>query len=209
MINAARRSALLLVALAASACSLTNTGDPNTAAQVGDERIPTATIDVQFEAISNSEAFQQQAQQDASGQLVAQAQSQLVTSSVRSAILNVVAERNDVQVSDADVDAAVEEIVTQVGGQEEFERRLAQQGVPERLFLQQVRDQEIQTALQEQVGGDGDFVAFIRDEIADVPIRVNPRYGAWNETSLDVQPSDPLAPAGEQAGAGQEQPANP
>ncbi len=209
MINAVRRSALLLVVLATAACSLTNTGDPNTAARVGNERIPTATIDEQFESISSSDQFQQQAQQDASGQLATQAQSQLVTSSVRSAILNVVAERNDVQVRDEDVDAAVEEIVAQVGGQEAFEQRLAQQGVPEDLFLQQVRDQELQTALQEQAGAEEDFAGFIRDEIADVEIEVNPRYGAWNETALEVQPSDPLAPSGQEAAAGQEQPASP
>lgn len=209
MINAVRRSALLLVVLVTAACSLTNTGDPNTAALVGDERIPAATIDEQFESISSSDQFQQQAQQDASGQLATQAQSQLVTSSVRSVILNVVAERNDVQVRDEDVDAAVEEIVAQVGGREAFEQRLAQQGVPEDLFLQQVRDQQLQTALQEQVGAEADFAGFIRDEIADVEIEVNPRYGAWNETALEVQPSDPLAPAGQEAAAGQEQPASP
>lgn len=209
MINAVRRSVLLLVALATAACALTNTGDPNTAALVGDERISTATIEENFESISNSEAFQQQSQQDASGQLAIQVQSQQVTSSVRSAILNLVAERNDVQVSDEDVDAAVEEIVTQVGGQEEFKQRLAEQGLPETLFLQQVRDQEIQTALQDQIGGDADFAGFVREEIADVPIKVNPRYGTWIDASLEVQPTDPLAPAGEQAATGQEPPANP
>jgi hypothetical protein len=114
-----------------------------------------------------------------------------------------------VQVRDEDVDAAVEEIVAQVGGQEAFEQRLAQQGVPEDLFLQQVRDQELQTALQEQAGAEEDFAGFIRDEIADVEIEVNPRYGAWNETALEVQPSDPLAPSGQEAAAGQEQPASP
>lgn len=209
MINAARRSALLLIVLACAACSLTNTGDPNAAALVGEERVPTARIDEQFETISSSDAFQQQEQQGGGDQLAAQAQSQLVTSSVRSIILNLVAERNDVEVTEEDVTAAVDEIVDQVGGQEEFEQRLAQQGVPQALFLQQVRDQETQAALQEEVGEQTDFAGFIRDEIADVPIRINPRYGAWNEESLEVQPADPLAPAGDQAAAGQDQPASP
>jgi len=209
VINAVRRSALLLIALACAACSLTNTGDPNAAALVGDERVPTATIDEQFETISSSDAFQQQEQQGGGDQMAAQAQSQLVTSSVRSIILSLVAERNDVEVSDEDISAAVDEIVEQVGGREEFQQRLSEQGVPEALFLQQVRDQETQAALQEQVGEQTDFAAFVREEIADVPIRINPRYGTWNDASLEVQPADPLAPAGEAAAAGQDPPANP
>ena len=40
---------------------------------------------------------------------------------------------------------------------------------------------------------------------ADLDIRINPRYGEWNPETLEVQPVDPLAPAGEQAAA-QEQP---
>lgn len=203
MITVVSRSAILLVALATAACSLTNTGSPSTAAIVGDETVPVAQIDEQFEVVAASAGFEQQAQQDRTGQIAAQTQSQLVTSAVRSAILLVLAERNGVQVTDEQVDAAADEIVVQVGGQEEFERRLAEQGVPEALFRQQVRDQEIQTALQEQVGVDDDFAQFVRDGISDVPIEINPRFGTWNSQGLEVVPADPLAPAGAQPpGAG-------
>ncbi|HSK89992.1 MAG TPA: SurA N-terminal domain-containing protein [Euzebyales bacterium] len=202
MIKVVRRSAVLLVALATSACALTNTGDPNTAAVVGDRQIATSAIERNFEAISDSDTYRQQSQQDPNGQLAAQTQSQLVTALVRSEILDLLAARNDVQVDQAQVDAAVEDIVEQVGGEDQFEERLAAQGVPRELFLQQVRDQQVQAALQEQAGGQGaDFAAYVRDEMSDVPIEVNPRFGVWDATGLEVRPQDPLAQPGRQAGA--------
>jgi parvulin-like peptidyl-prolyl isomerase len=195
----ARRLAIVLVGLTTAACALTNTGDPNTAAVVGDERISTSEVQEQFDRRRNSAAFREQAQQNPSGDFDIQAQAQLVTDLVRSALLLRVAQRNDVQVSDADVDAVASDIVEQVGGREAFEQRLAEEGLSEEQFLEQVRIRELQAALQEQIGADADLAAFVRDETADLPIEINPRYGAWDATALAVTPTDPLAPAGEQA----------
>lgn len=199
MTTVARRLAILLVALATAACALTNTGDPNVAAMVGDERISTSAIDQNFDAQRESQAFQQQAEQDTTGRIAFDAQAQIVTAMVRSEILRRIADRNDVQVSDAAVDAAVDELVEQVGGREEFERRLTEEGVSQEMFLQQMRDQQVVIALQERAGGEEDFAAFIRDGVAGMPIEINPRYGEWDATGLQVRPIDPLAPAGDQA----------
>jgi hypothetical protein len=118
----------------------------------------------------------------------------VLTALVRSQILAEVAERNGVTVTDADVQAAADDIVEQVGGQQEFERRLAEQGVPQGLFLQQVRDQQLQTALQQQIGADADLTTFVQEALSGVPIDVNPRYGTWDTASLEVTDADPLAP---------------
>jgi hypothetical protein len=195
----ARRLAIVLVALATAACALTDTGDPKVAAMVGDADIPTSVIEENFDRRRDSQMFQQQAQQDTTGRLSFEAQAQIVTVMVRSEILHQVAERHDVGVSDADVDAAVEEITDQVGGREELVRRLDEQGYSEEMFLQQMRDEQVRLALQERAGGESQFADFLREELTDVPIEINPRYGEWDATSLQVRPINPLAPAGEEA----------
>lgn len=201
MIPLVRRVAVVVVALATTACTLTNTGDPSVAATVGDRSVPAAQIDERLATIRDSEQFQQQAQGDLSGSFALDAQTQLVTGAVRSEILRVVAEQEGIEVTDAEVDEARDDLVEQLGGEEEFRDRLAQQGVSEDFVLEQLRDQQLQTALQEEVGADGDLGAFVQGEIADVPIEVNPRYGEWDPDTLSVTPLQPLAQAAPPAGA--------
>jgi SurA N-terminal domain len=190
-----RRLAIALLALTTAACALTNTGDPSVAATVGDVRLATSQIDRFFESISSSEAYQQQPQQDDM-----QVQLELVTFLVRSEVFEYVAERNDVQVTDAQIDAAVEDQIERAGGRDAFEQNLSQQGISEDLFVELVRGQELQTAVQEEVG-EGDFLTFVREQSADLEVEVNPRYGEWNANNLTVQPTDPLPVPGEQASA--------
>lgn len=199
----ARRAALLLVALATTACALTNTGNPNVAAIVGGTEIPVSAVERNVTSISESGAFQQQAQQDPTGEAVTNLRRELVTAMVRSEILRVVAERNDVAVAQADVDAAVEQVIEQAGGEEEYRRLLNDRGLREDFFLQQMRDQEVQRALQEVVGEDGDFVGFLQEELRDVEIVVNPRFGEWSNETLQVEPTDPLTPEDGDQPAGQ------
>lgn len=187
-----RRVALVTVALLTAACTLTNTGDPSVAATVGDRSIPTSVVDENLTSIRDSDAFQQQAQGDTSGTVVLDAQTQLVTAFVRSEVLDLVAQREDIDVSDQAVAEARDQLVEQLGGDEEFRRRLEQQGVSEKFLLQQLRDQEAQTQLQRKIGADADLAQFIRSQIADVPISVNPRYGQWDADSLAVTAFEPL-----------------
>lgn len=201
MTTLVRRLAVVAVALMTAACALTNTGDPSVAATVGDRNIPAARIDQNLAAIRDSEQFQQQAQGDLSGSFALDAQTQLVTAAVRSEILRVVAEGEGVEVTDADVADARDQLVEQLGGEEEFQNRLAEQGVSEDFVLRQLRDREIQTALQEELGADEDLGAFVQDEIADVPIEVNPRYGEWDPATLAVTPLQPVAQGAPQEGA--------
>lgn len=201
MTTLVRRLAVVVAALATAACALTNTGDPSVAATVGDRSIPAARIDENLAAIRDSEQFQQQAQGDLSGSFALDAQTQLVTGAVRSEILRVVAEQEGIEVTDATVTDARDQLVEQLGGEEEFQSRLAAQGVSEDYVLEQLRDQEIQTALQERLGADADLAAFVQGEIADVPIEVNPRYGEWDPETLAVTPLQPLAQAAPQDGA--------
>jgi hypothetical protein len=202
----AHRLAVVTVAVLAAACSLTGTGDPGTAATVGDRSIPAAEIDESLASIRDSAAFQQQAQGDASGQFVLDAQNQIVTSFIRSEILDIVAERQDITVSDEEVAQARDELVDQLGGPEAFEDRIAEQGLSEEFVLQQLRDQQTQALLQDSIGASEDLAAFVRDEVADVAIEVNPRYGQWNEASLSVAPYDPLPGAGGAEAAASEGP---
>ncbi len=202
MTTLARRLTIAIAALAATACALTGTGDPSTAAVVGERRIDAAAIDENLESIRNSDAFRQQSAGDPSGTFVLGAQTQLTTAFVRSAILDLLAEREGVQISDAQVTQARDALVRQLGGEQAFRERLAQEGLSESFLLRQLRDQQTQTALQEQIGADSDLVEFIRTELEDVPVEVNPRYGQWDPESLSVVSYDPLAPEGGQAASG-------
>lgn len=186
----------MVVVLTASACALTTAGDPTTAAVVGDRSITTADIDENLASIRNSESFQQQAQGDTSGAFVLDAQTQLTTAFVRSEILALVAEREGVVVSDDDVAQARDALVEQLGGPEAFRTRLAEQGLSEPFLLQQLRDQQTQEALQAQIGEGAELAEFIRTQLTDVDIEVNPRYGQWDPESLSVTTFDPLAPPG-------------
>ena len=206
MTTLVERLAIVTVALLTAACSLTGTGDPGTAATVGDRAIPAAEIDDNLASIRNSTAFQQQAQGDASGQFVLDAQTQIVTTFIRSEILDIIAERQDITVSDDEVARARDELVDQLGGPEAFEDRIAEQGLSEDFVLQQLRDQQTQALLQDSIGASEDLATFIRDEITDLPIEVNPRYGQWNETSLSVAPYDPLPGTGGAEAAASEAP---
>jgi hypothetical protein len=202
----AQRLAVVLVALMAAACSLTGTGDPSTAATVGDRAVPTTDIDEMLASIRNSSAFQQQAQGDTSGQFVLDAQTQLVTQFVRSEILAVLAEQEGLSVSDEEVAAAREDLAGQVGGEEALQAAIAEQGLSEEFLVQQLRDQQTQALLQDEIGASANLAEYIQAEIADVPIEVNPRYGQWDPDALAVAPFDPLAIGGGEEPAGSETP---
>lgn len=192
-----RRLAVVSCAMLTAACALTNTGDPNTAAVVGDERIPVAEIERSVESITDTDAFQQQAQGNPE-QLRSQLQTQLTTAAVLSAVLEEVAENNDIEVTDEQVQQAREEFEAQPGGPEQLEQA-RQQGITEEQITRQFRDLELQAALQEQVPEGTDLAAFIRGELDDVTVDVNPRFGRFDPTTFQVQPVDPLAPeVGEQ-----------
>lgn len=196
MITVARRLAVVIAALTAAACGLTTAGDPTTAAVVGDRRIAAAAMDDNLESIRNSEAFRQQAQGDTSGAFVLDAQTQLATAFVRSEILALVAEREGVAVSDEEIAQARDDLVTQLGGEEAFQARLAEQGLSEGFLLQQLRDQQTQAALQEEIGQGAELAEYIRTQLEDIDIEVNPRYGQWDPATLSVTQFDPLAPTG-------------
>lgn len=207
MTTLARRASLVIVALMTSACALTNTGDPAIAAAVDDRTIPAAEVDATLASIRQSDSFQQQAVGDASGRLALDAQTQVVTSYVQSAILDEVAERNDVEVSDGDIAAARDALVEQLGGPEEFQARIAEQGLTEEFVIDQVlRVQQTQQALQREIGADVDFAEFLRTELEDIPVEVNPRYGEWDPQNLTVARFDPLVGVAQAGAAATEAP---
>lgn len=189
MTTVARRLATLLLALTTAACALTNTGDPSVAAIVGDMRITTAEIDRYFDDIRPPGT-----QRGITTQDLVNLQATLLNVRVRSEFLERAAERADVQVTQADVDAFIDE---QPGGREQFEQQMTQGSeIVRELTLQLVRGQAIERELRAQLG-ERDLLALVREQSADV--EVNPRYGTWSANDLQVQPVDPLAVPGQPA----------
>jgi hypothetical protein len=199
----ARRLTIVLIALMTAACSLTNTGNPNVAATIGDETIPVSVVEGRLDAEGDSTI------ESPDGQAAFDSRAQVLTELVLSEFLARMAQRNDIQVSDADVDDSIAQITEQLGGEEALPAWLAQQGMSEETFRRRVREQTVFQALQQKVGDEGgNFDTFFREELARMPVEVNPRYGEWDENALQVRPLDPFASADEQAAGGGQPPAD-
>lgn len=175
-----------LAALAAAACAVTSSGSPNVAATVGDRTITTQRVEDTLDSFRDTEAFRQQEAADESGDFILDLQSQIVSSFIQSELLEVGAERQGIEVSDDDVQSALDDLIQQAGGQEAFDEMLQNRGLNEELALRQVRDQRLVQSLQESIEPEVEFADWLRDQTADVPVEVNPRFGTWDHASLSV-----------------------
>lgn len=187
-----RRVATLLAATAMlSGCALIATGDPSTVATVGDRSVPVERVESTVDGIYGSQAYLQSGQPPGDPAV----REQVVTQFVVSAIVAEIAERNDVDVSSQELAELREGFVEQAGGQEAFDQTLEQQGLSEDFVRQQIRDTALQSALVEQLPEGVDLITFVREELTDLPVEVNPRFGQWDDETLSVGPYRPFADA--------------
>jgi hypothetical protein len=88
-------------------------------------------------------------------------------------------------VSDADIDAFIDEQVTSQASDGDIGPLLAQNNLTEASLRPFVRDQLIATELIEQLGGQEELIQVLTEKADEIGVTVNPRYGTWDGVVLE------------------------
>jgi hypothetical protein len=167
---------LASITLATAALVLAACGSSGVAATVGDDTITIAALQSEVVAFVESVDQETALSGDLSG-----FQQELLTREINHLLLVELAEREGVEIDEADVDALLDELAQQAGG--DLEALRAQFGYTEEGLRRAVEDEARLRALQPVVG---DVQAALAQLSEEVGVELNPRYGEWDE--LSVQP---------------------
>lgn len=147
----------LLVALALSACG--NIGSPDAAATVNDEDIPRSTLEDRYETIAENPQFAQQLEGDEEGALQAQIQAQILTELIEATLIEQGAADRGVEIEPDDIAEQRTNLADQLGGEEQLQQAIEQQGLSESDVDDLLRDLSYREAVTADLVGD--------DEITD------------------------------------------
>ena len=150
-----RTSRRLAVLAGAALLLLTGCGEgqirPGAAAVVGDERITTSELqDLVERGLADPQAEQQLGSDLAAYQRLA------LSRLINALVLEEAAERNDLTVSDGEVDAQVEQFAEQAGGRETLEQQAAQSGIAPEDLVPFVRSIVLDQRLGDELTADLD-----------------------------------------------------
>lgn len=144
---------LLVVLLLAAGCA----GDRNAsvAASVNGDPIPIADVEQRVESIRTSEQFAEQFANDPDGALLEQASAQVLTSLIQSRILERAADEElGLEIGQEQDDAQREAIIEEVGGQEEFDALVEQNGLSEEQLDDELHNAAVQEAIRAELAAD-------------------------------------------------------
>ena len=117
---------------------------------------------------------------------------------VQDALFSAHAAELGVEVTPTDVDRAVADLAEQNGGQDALEQAALQSGIPPQALEDFVRTQLLFTGIGEELDRAADATAqaqLVQDELVAfseaLDVRVAPRYGAWDDTTLTIVPGSP------------------
>lgn len=149
--------------------------DPNLAASVNGVEITIAEVEERLEVIRQNPQAAEQLANDPDGQVLRQAENDVLNDLVAQALLEQgAADELDIAVTDADVEAQREAVVEQIGGQEAFDQVIEQQGLTEEQVTTELR----RLALSEAIGARFAEDAEISDEEVEAFYEENEaRYG--------------------------------
>jgi parvulin-like peptidyl-prolyl isomerase len=143
---------LALLALVLAACG--PGGDPSVAATVNGEDVPIAQVEERYDAISANPQFAQQLEADEDGTLREQVQARILSDLIETRIVAQGASELGVEVTDADVAERREELVEEVGGQEQFDTLVSESGLTEAQIDEQIRELALREQVQEELTAD-------------------------------------------------------
>lgn len=149
----------LALAVLASGALVAGCGSTSNAATVGDQAITIATLQQQYEAITATEGTQV-------------SQAQLLGNAITVALVDDLAEREGIEVSAAQVDAALREESLGATGSQVYDDLVAEQ-MRARLQVVALTQQGV------------DVPAAAEQLAAEVGVEVNPRYGTWTGITLE------------------------
>ena len=114
---------------------------------------------------------------------------------VQDALFQAKAAELGVEVTPAQVQTGLEELAAQQGGQEALEQAALRSGIPPQALEDFVRTQLLFTGIGEELDYAADASApaqLVQDEMVAfseaIDVRVAPRYGAWDDTTLTIVP---------------------
>ncbi len=197
-------AALLASVLAFSACGDSGPAGSRPAASVGDRTIETAEVTEAFEKFEDSPGFDQLSQQQGESQARRLFEQSYVSQLIRRYVLRAEAEEMNIDISDDQLSARLEEIKAQFQGDETaFLDALKQQGLTEAELDELVTDQLIEQELRKKVTGDltpsdQELRAYYEDHLDDYK-EVRASHILVEEMALAENLSDQLeaAPKGE------------
>jgi len=172
--------AALLGVVAAVSLAACDTDQIGAAAVVGDDRITVAELQEEVRELAESLP-------DSTGPTGDQsiAQRAILERLIRSDLLAAVAADEGVEVSEADVDAFIEDQVVPQAPDGDLGPLLAQNNLTEASLEEYVRDQLAADQLIQRLGGQEALIAALTDKADEIGVTVNPRYGTWNGIALE------------------------
>ncbi|MFP5297821.1 MAG: peptidylprolyl isomerase [Actinomycetota bacterium] len=163
------RVVAVVAALSLSACGgLTNTA----AATVWGEDIPAEAVEAQLEEFRSTPRYAQLSDQEDIDQVERQFLQGILAGMVRRALLEPIAEREGVSVSDADVDAEIELIKADFPDETAFEEALKEQALTEERLRELIADRMLEDRIREKVTAEAgvsqdEVVAYYDENIED------------------------------------------
>lgn len=160
-------------AVALSACDSEQIG---AAVVIDGDRFTVDDLQNEVEHVTRLEGFDVQA----AGGMPA-FQRTVLTRHIQHEIFLRLADDEGIEVSEADIDDAIDQISAQVPGGD-LDAALAQAGFTERAFRGSVADQLIAQAYADETGADtAGLTQVVVDLGNELNVEVNPRYGTWGE----------------------------
>lgn len=131
------------------ACSGSGDAAGGVAASVEGDEITAEELDAEVATRAESSDLSSQLAGDESDQLRETLTTNVLTELIRSRIVDIAAERENIEVADDDIAEQRAQVIEQVGGEEEFEQIIADSNVSDEQLQRTLRDQAIQAAIGE------------------------------------------------------------
>lgn len=180
-------SSLVLAAVAASACDAELIG---AAAVVGDDRFTVAALQSQVEQVQSLEGFDISAVGGASV-----LQRELLSRHIQHQLFLRLAGQEDIDVSQADVDNAIDEYKAQVPDGD-LGPVLAQNAYTDEAFRAGIFDRLVAEDFTTEHNGDQQALIAALNEVGDqAGVEVNPRYGSWGDDISVAEASGSISKA--------------
>lgn len=136
---------------------------------------------------------------DERAQTVGQSQRQVLTALIRIEVVAQVADEEDVEITEEDLDERFAQEAEAQGGEEALEQLLEQSGLTIEDFRELVlTDLARQEALQERFSesGEGELQEVVTTAMGDARVEVASRFGTWDPQGGQVVPTDLIGDTG-------------
>jgi hypothetical protein len=186
-----RLAAIIGIGAIAAAIGLSGCSTPTAgaAAVVGDQRISEATLNSEVQAVLSLQGLPST---DSSNELITSTLDQMITS----ILVNELASRESVEVSQGEIDALRLQYIAQAGGPEAFEAQIGQQGISIedvdsiiRVNIQVSKLGDVLSPNSEPDAKSGAVFIAISELSSEIGTEVSPRFGIWDAENLTVGPS--------------------